>query len=111
LEWERQPDQLPLVSNAELGANVGRVRADGLDTELQGVCDLAMRLAPGEILQHFRLTRSQGNRRRRAASLNQMTIDIRKHASAIRHYVDGSENVCRRDVLGQAAGSPCQSGA
>jgi cephalosporin hydroxylase len=34
LKWDRQPDQLPLVANSELVADMGRVRTNSLDADL-----------------------------------------------------------------------------
>jgi hypothetical protein len=66
---------------------MGGMRADGLDTQLQGVCDFGMGSAPAEKLQHFRLARSERGGRGRVAALNQVTIVSHKHASAVRGYV------------------------
>jgi hypothetical protein len=77
LDRDRKADQLPLAANAELATNVSGVRANGLDAELQGVCDFGVGLAPAEILQDFQLAGGQRGGRGRAAPLNQMTVDVR----------------------------------
>ena len=99
LKRNRQADQLPIASNAELGANVGRVRANGLDAELQDACDFAMGQAPAEIFQHFHLARCKRGSRGRVSPLNQATIIRRIHTSTVCRDMDGGKNVRRRDIL------------
>ena len=60
--------ELAAGGDAELAVDVARVRADGLDTDLQGDATLRVRAALLEQREHFSLARGQGACRHRTSA-------------------------------------------